>query len=158
MATLNPYLGFLDNCEEAFNFYKSVFGGEFSYLMRFKDVPAEAAMPADANESDKIMHICLPIGKSTLLMGSDWPASMGKPNVGNNISISIMTDTQQEADNIFAKLSAGGTVTMPMDKAFWGDYFGMLQDKYGLNWMISYNLNQSAVRNEEVNAMGATKG
>lgn len=152
MATLNPYLGFSDNCEEAFSFYKSVFGGEFSYLMRFKDVPADAQMSTDPNESEKIMHICLPIGKSTQLMGSDWPSSMGKPNVGSNISISIITDTQQEADDIFNKLSAGGQVTMPMVNAFWGDYFGMLTDKYGLNWMVSYNLNKSDAQTEEVDA------
>lgn len=139
MATLNPYLNFDGKCEEAFNFYKSVFGGEFLTVMRFKEVPAEYQMPA--SESEKIMHMALPIGQN-ILMGSDTPVSMGPTTVGNNVSISISTASQAEADHLFNGLSAGGQVTMPLDKAFWGDYFGMCTDKFGVQWMVSYSENQ----------------
>lgn len=140
MATLNPYLTFNDNCEEAFNFYKSVFGGDFAMVMRFKDVPAE--YQGSASEAEKIMHMALPIGQGTMLMGSDSPASMGVPKTGDNVSISISTESEAEAERLFKGLSAGGQVTMPLEKAFWGDYFGMLTDKYGFQWMVSYMSNQ----------------
>lgn len=139
MTTVNIYLTFNGNCEEAFNFYKSVFGGEFPYVGKFKDMPAEGGMkisPADAN---KIMHISLPISKETMLMGSDtdsqWAAGFVQ---GNNFSISINTDTKAEADRLFNTLSKGGKVGMPMASTFWGDYFGMLTDKFGINWMVSF--------------------
>jgi PhnB protein len=140
MAALHPYLTFNDNCEEAFNFYKSVFGGDFAMVMRFKDVPAEYQGPA--SEAEKIMHMALPIGQGTMLMGSDSPASMGVPATGDNVSISIGAESEAEADRLFKGLSAGGQVTMPLEKAFWGDYFGMLTDKYGFQWMVSYSPNQ----------------
>jgi PhnB protein len=144
MAQVNVYLNFDGNCEEAFNFYKSVFGGEFSYVGKFKDMPPSEgnamAAPADA---EKIMHIGLPISKETALMGSDvggeWAPSF---KAGNNFSISINADSKEEADRLFNGLSAGGQVTMPMNKTFWGDYFGMLTDKFGVNWMMSFNENQ----------------
>src|SRR5262245_53746048 len=137
MTMVNPYLNFTDNCEEAFKFYKSVFGGDFATVMRFKDVPAE--YQGDASEREKIMHIALPIGQGTMLMGSDTPASMGSAKPGTNFGISISTGSETEADRLFKGLSAGGQVTMPLDKAFWGDYFGMLTDKFGVPWMVSYS-------------------
>jgi PhnB protein len=140
MATINPYLNFSGNCEEAFNFYKSVFGGEFLTKMRFKEVPAEYQMAE--NEGEKIMHVALPIGQGTILMGSDRPSAMGPTTNGNNYSISINTTSEQEAAKLFQGLSAGGQVTMPLEKAFWGAYFGMLTDKFGIQWMVNYDYNQ----------------
>jgi PhnB protein len=133
-------LNFGGNCEEAFNFYKSVFGGEFLTVMRFKDVPAEYQMAA--SESEWIMHVALPIGQGTILMGSDRPAAMGPTTTGNNVYISINTESEQEATRLFNRLSAGGQVTMPLEKAFWGSYFGMFTDKFGMQWMVSYDENQ----------------
>lgn len=140
MATVNPYLNFGGNCEEAFNFYKSVFGGVFLTVMRFKEVPAEYQMAE--SESQKIMHVALPIGQGTILMGSDTPAAMGSVTSGNNYSIAIGADSEAEANKLFKGLSAGGQVTMPLDKAFWGSLFGMLTDKFGIQWMVSYDYNQ----------------
>ncbi len=137
MARLNPYLNFHGNTEEVFNFYKSVFGGEFSTVMRFKDIPAEMQGPG-ANPED-IMHISLPISRETVLMGSDWSDFMGKMNPGNNFAISVQTDSEEEAQRIFDKLSDGGNVGMPMSKTFWGAYFGMCHDKYGTSWMVDYS-------------------
>lgn len=143
MATVNAYLTFNGNCEEAFLFYKSVFGGEFPYLGRFKDMPQDNANKMDPGMGEKIMHVSLPISKETVLMGSDtggeWASSFKQ---GNNFSISITASSKEEADRLFQGLSAGGNVTMPMDKTFWGDYFGMWQDKFGINWMMSFNENQ----------------
>jgi PhnB protein len=140
MATLNPYLNFDGNCEEVFNFYKSVFGGEFATVMRYKEMPAEFQMPE--SEAQKIMHMALPIGQGSMLMGSDTPASMGPTVIGSNVSISITAASEAEATRLFNGLSAGGQVTMPLDKAFWGDYFGMLTDKFGVQWLVSYSYNQ----------------
>lgn len=143
MATVNAYLTFNGNCEEAFLFYQSVFGGEFPYLGRFKDMPQEDGNKSDPAMAEKIMHVSLPISKETCLMGSDtggeWASSFKE---GNNFSISINADTKEEADRLFNGLSAGGKVTMPMDQTFWGDYFGMWTDKFGINWMMSWNENQ----------------
>jgi len=138
MATLNPYLNFNGNTEEAFNFYKSVFGGEFITLQRFKDTPeAERVPPADR---DKIMHVSLPIGKGNILMGTDAVESMGhKLTVGNNFSLSLSAESEKESDKIFNGLSAGGKVEVPMSKMFWGAYFGMFTDKFGIKWMINYD-------------------
>jgi len=141
MPAVNVYLNFNGNCEEAFNFYKSVFGGEFSYLGRFKDMPAqEGAAPMDDDMANRIMHVSLPVGKETTLMGSDtggeWATHFKQ---GNNFSISINADNKEEADKLFAGLSADGQVTMPLADVFWGDYFGMFTDKFGINWMISFN-------------------
>ena len=145
MKAINPYLNFNGNCEEAFNFYKSVFGGEFAMLMRFKDIPAEE-MDADHqmpdSEGQKIMHVSLPVGQSTILMGSDVPSVMGMVQNGSNFAIAISTDSEAETDEIFNGLSAGGQVTMPLDKVFWGSYFGMLTDKFGIQWMVSYDYPQ----------------
>ena len=138
MATLNTYLNFNGNTEEAFNFYKSVFGGQFITLQRFKDTPeADRVAPAD---KDKIMHISLPIGKGNILMATDAVESMGhKLTVGNNFSLSLSAESEKEADKIFNGLSAGGKIDVPMSKMFWGAYFGMFTDKFGIKWMINYD-------------------
>ena len=141
MAALNTYLNFLGNTEEAFNFYKSVFGGEFAMLQRFKDTPEAGKL--SASDQDKIMHIALPVGKESVLMATDALESMGhKLSVGNNFSISVSTESKEEADKFFNGLSAGGQVTVPLEKAFWGAYFGMLTDKFGIQWMVSYDANR----------------
>ncbi|RYE25557.1 MAG: VOC family protein [Sphingobacteriales bacterium] len=137
MSTINPYLFFQGNCQEAFDFYKSVFGGEFAMTMRNKDVPAGVPNPGE-NEPEEIMHISLPIGKA-MLMGSDEPVPMREPGKFNKFSISFDADSRDEADKIFNALSAGGQAFMPMTDSFWGSYFGMLQDKFGVNWMVSYD-------------------
>ncbi|GAB3900378.1 VOC family protein [Larkinella knui] len=140
MATINPYLNFKGNTEEAFNFYKSVFGGEFIMVQRFKDTPEGERVSAE--EGDKIMHISLPIGKGNILMGTDALESMGhKLTAGNNFQLSIGTDSQQEADAIFNALSAGGQVEVPLGRMFWGAYFGMFTDKFGITWMVSFDEN-----------------
>ena len=141
MTTVNVYLNFNGNCEEAFNFYKSVFGGEFPYIGRFKDMPAQEGMPELPTEmDDKIMHVSLPISKETMLMGSDTGGEWAPQFVqGNNFSISINAGSKDDADRFFNELSKGGNISMPMNNTFWGDYFGMFADKFGVNWMVSYN-------------------
>ncbi|MEX0779320.1 MAG: VOC family protein [Balneolales bacterium] len=144
MAALNPYLNFNGNAEEAFNLYRSVFGGEFLTLMRFKDAPEGDKISDD--DQDKIMHISLPIGKGNVLMGSDALESMGqKVIVGNNNYISIDVDTREEADKFFNGLSDGGKVEMAMEETFWGSYFGSFADKFGVCWMVSYELEKEKV-------------
>ena len=138
MATINPYLNFLGNTEEAFNFYKSVFGGEFAMLQRFKDSPESDKVPA--NEKDMIMHIALPIGKANVLMATDALESMGhKLTMGDNISLSVSADSKEEADQLFNGLSAEGIIQMPLQDMFWGSYFGMCKDKFGIQWMMSFD-------------------
>ncbi|HEX8638773.1 MAG TPA: VOC family protein [Pyrinomonadaceae bacterium] len=143
MATINPYLNFNGNTEEAFVFYKSIFGGEFAAVMRFGDMPDFEGcdgMTVAENELDKIMHIALPIGKSSILMATDSLESMGhRLNPENNFSISISADSREEADKLFGGLAEGGKAEMPLADAFWGDYFGILEDKFGVRWMVSYN-------------------
>ncbi len=137
MPKLNSYLNFPGNAEEAFNFYKSVFGGEFSSLVRFKDMPMEGANVPEGIE-DQIMHIALPIG-SDVLMGSDAPPSMGfNVTFGNHAYISVHADSKEEADRLFHALSEGGSVEMPIADQAWGDYFGSLTDRFGVQWMVSY--------------------
>jgi PhnB protein len=140
MATVNPYLHFAGNCEEVFEFYKSIFGGEFLTLMRFKEAPPEVNFPE--SEGEKILHIALTIGQGTVLMGSDLPAAMGPTTVGDNFSISINAGSNAEATELFEGLSAGGQVTMPLGKVFWGGEFGMCADKFGIQWMVSYGESQ----------------
>ena len=138
MATINPYLNFLGNTEEAFNFYKSVFGGEFAMLQRFKDNPESDKVPE--NEKDMIMHIALPIGKANVLMATDALESMGhKLTMGDNISLSVSADSKEEADQLFNGLSAEGIIQMPLQDMFWGSYFGMCKDKFGIQWMMSFD-------------------
>ena len=142
MATVNPYLNFPGTTEEAFKFYKSVFGGEFTALQRFKDTP-EAGKVRD-NEKDKIMHIALPIGKGNILMATDALESQGwKLSVGNNFHLSIEVESKAEAEKFFRGLGAGGKVTQPLTDTFWGAYFGMVTDKYGINWMVNYTQKRS---------------
>ncbi|MBU3661500.1 MAG: VOC family protein [Flavobacteriales bacterium] len=143
MATVSTYLNFNGNCEDAFNFYKSVFGGEFTYIGRFGEMPPQEGMPPMSEaDKNKIMHVGLPIG-STNLMGSDtigeWAAFFVQ---GNNFSVNINPESKEEADKLFNGLSIGGQVTMPMAATFWGAYFGTLTDKFGINWMINLESQQ----------------
>jgi PhnB protein len=141
MATVNPYLNFNGTCETAFTFYKSVFGGEFPFVGKFKDMPPqEGVPPVSEADGEKIMHVSLPISKETTLMGSDCLDGFGGPVVaGNNFTISINAESKEEADKIFNNLSAGGKVNMPMANTFWGSYFGMFVDKFGIPWMVSFD-------------------
>jgi PhnB protein len=140
MALINPHLNFNGNAEEAFTFYKSVFGGEFAKVMRFKDL-ASADFPVAENEANKIMHIALPIGKN-ILMANDVPEILGRVNENENRSkISISAESREEADNLYNGLSVGGTIEMPISDSPWGSYFGMFRDKYGIEWMVDYDAN-----------------
>lgn len=139
MTTVNIYINFNGNCEKAFNFYRSVFGGEFLFVGRFKDIPPEQNPGFSAEEGERIMHIALPVGGETMLMGSDSEGEWAKELIpGNNFSVSVSTDSKAEADRLFQGLSEGGKVTMPMSGTFWGDYFGTFTDKFGINWMIGF--------------------
>jgi PhnB protein len=142
MARINPYINFNGNTQEAFNFYKSVFGGEFAAVMRFGESPGCDQMPIAESDKDKIMHIALPIGGDNVLMATDALESMGQTlSEGNNFSISISAESRDEADALFNGLAEDGKVEMPLADAFWGAYFGMLQDKFGIRWMINYDQN-----------------
>jgi PhnB protein len=143
MASINPYLIFNGNCEEAFLFYQSVFGGEFPYIGKFKDMPPAEGNP-ELSEADgnKIMHVTLPIGDGSVLMGSDSNSASGDVAFGQNVSLSINAKSKGEADKLFNGLSAGGTVTMPMNQTFWGAYFGMFVDKFGISWMVNFDENE----------------
>lgn len=138
MIKVNPYLNFDGNAAEAFDFYKSVFGGEFIMVMKMADAPDSDKIPA--NERNRIMHISLSIGNDTILMGSDILPSFGhKLTVGNNVYTSLHTGSREEADQVFNALSAGGVIEMPLADQFWGDYFGSFKDKFGLSWMVNYS-------------------
>lgn len=139
MTKLNPYLNFDGNCEEAFNFYKTVFGGEFTYLSRMSDIQNE-----ETSEDDKnlIMHVSLPIGND-ILMGSDVPSEMKSMfKSGNNNYISLSPNSKEEADRLFNALSDGGEVEMAMEEMFWGDYFGSFRDRFGIWWMVNYYMGE----------------
>lgn len=138
MALINPHINFNGNAEEAFTFYKSVFGGEFAKIMRFKDL-ANTEFPVAENDANKIMHIALPIGKN-VLMANDVPEFMGRTNENENRSkIAISAESKEEADKLFNGLSAGGQIEMPIGDSPWGTYFGMFRDKYGIEWMVDYD-------------------
>lgn len=139
MAKVNPCLTFNGNCEEAFNFYKSVFGTEFRYIGKWKEMPPMPGFAVPADMMEKVMHVSLPVSEETVLMGSDANTQYGSVTVGQNMSILVSAETKEEADKIFKKLSAGGRVTMPLADSFWGAYFGMLIDKYSNIWLISYD-------------------
>ncbi len=140
MASINPYIHFNGNAEEAFTFYKSVFGGEFATVVRFKDMSFEGA-PSFEKEAEKIMHIVLPIGKNSMLMGSDTPEQMGKHSeVETRSKISINAESKEEADKIFNGLSKGAQVEMPIQESPWGSYFGMLRDQFGIEWMVDFDM------------------
>ena len=138
MAQINPHINFNGNAEEAFTFYKSIFGGEFLNIMRFKDLSSPEFQVAE-NKANKIMHIALPIG-SNVLLANDVPKSMGPTNENENRSkISISAESRDEADKIFTGLSAGGTIEFPIGESPWGSYFGMFRDKYGIEWMVDFD-------------------
>lgn len=135
---INPYINFNGNAEEAFNFYKSVFGGEFVNITRFKDLDIPEN-PITEHEKEKIMHIALPIGKN-VLMGNDVPERMGRVNeLENRSKISVSAESKEEAERIFSGLTVGGSIEVPMDESPWGSYFGMFRDKYGIEWMVDFD-------------------
>ena len=138
MALINPSINFNGNAEEAFNFYKSVFGGEFATIVRLKDI-SSPEFPVAENDANKIMHIALPIGPN-ILIGNDVPEFMGRVNENENRSkISINAESREEADKLFSGLSAGGSVEVPIGDSPWGSYFAMFRDKYGIEWMVDFN-------------------
>ena len=138
MTRLNPYIHFNGNAEEAFTFYKTVFGGEFAKLLRYKDI-ASAEYPIADKDATRLMHVALAVGKDTILMGSDVLETMGRVNESDNRnSITISTDSRTEADELFYRLSKNGTVEMPMADGPFGAYFGMFSDRFGVQWMIEY--------------------
>jgi PhnB protein len=140
MATINPYINFNGNAEEAFNFYQSVFGGEFASVVRFKDLES-AEFPVPAEDANKIMRIVLPIGGNNLI-ANDVPESMGRVSENENRSkISVTAESRAEADKIFAGLTVGGTIEMPMDDSPWGTYFGMFRDRFGIEWTVEFDAN-----------------
>ena len=140
MALINPHINFNGNAEEAFTFYKSVFGGEFAKIIRFKDL-ASSEFPVAKKEENKIMHIVLPIGK-TMLMANDVPEIMGKTNENENRSkIVITAESKEEADKLFNGLSVGGQIEGPIGDSSWGSYFGCFRDKYGIEWIVEFDQN-----------------
>lgn len=140
MANLNPYLTFPGNCEEAFSFYKSVFGQEYLHFGRYSEIPSDEEMMIPEDKMNKILHIALPVGKETILMGSDsgdeWNAEVVP---GNNVSLSISTESREDADRIFDILSKEGKIIMQIGDVFWGSYYGICTDKFGVNWMVNFN-------------------
>jgi PhnB protein len=137
MAVINPHINFNGNAEEAFNFYKSVFGGEFARIIRLKDI-SSPEFPVTENEADKIMYIALPIGNN-FLIANDVPESMGRVNENENRSkISISAESREEADRIFRGLSAGGDIEAPIADSPWDSYFGMFRDKFGIEWIVDF--------------------
>ena len=139
MALINPYLHFNGNTEEAFTFYKSVFGGEFAKITRYKDISSPEFPIAD-NDANRIMHIALPIGKSNVIMASDVLERMGQVRENDNrFKISISAESREEADKLFKGLSEGGNIEMPIAETPWGSYFGMFADKFGIEWMVDFN-------------------
>ncbi|MCL2290536.1 MAG: VOC family protein [Bacteroidetes bacterium] len=141
MAKVNVYLTFNGNCEAAFNFYKSIFGGEFCYIGKWSDMPPQEGMPPLSEENrQRVMHVGLPISEETILLGCDnMKEHESYTTFGNNFSILLSANSKEEADKFFALLSEGGNVVMPMQEQFWGDYFGMCADKFGINWMVDFD-------------------
>jgi PhnB protein len=145
MQSANVYLNFNGNCAEAFEHYKKVFGTEYAMIMPFNQMPSQEGMPPmSEEEGKKIMHVTLPIGEGTLIMGSD----VGGPwaelyKVGSNFSVSVNTDSEARANELYAGLSEGGQAPMPMADTFWGAYFGMCVDKFGISWMVNFDRPQS---------------
>jgi PhnB protein len=138
MAQINPHINFNGNAEEAFTFYKSVFGGEFAKIMRFKDI-SSAEFPVADHEANKILHIALPIGRN-ILIANDVPEIMSRTNENENRSkISISAESKEEADKLFKGLSAGGQIEGPIGESPWGSYFGMFRDKYGIEWIVNFD-------------------
>lgn len=143
MATINPHVNFNGNAQEAFNFYQSVFGGTFSKVIRFRELASDA-FPIPEHEYDKIMHIALPIGQGSMLMGNDVPEFMGKTNENENRSkIVITAQSREEADRLFNGLSAGGELEGPIGDSPWGSYGGCFRDKYGIEWIVDFYADQN---------------
>ncbi len=142
MATVNTYLTFEGNCEAAFNFYKAAFAAEFKDFNRFGEMPPQEGMPPLSEEvKNRIMHVSMPVSAETILMGSDTMPGMSPAlTVGNNFSISLGVNSKEEADKLCAALSAGGKITMPLEVTFWGAYFGMWTDQFGINWMVNFDM------------------
>ena len=141
MRAINPWINFNGNAEEAFTFYKSVFGGEFAKIIRFNDI-ASAEFPVSENDANKIMYIALPIGKNNLLIANDVPEFMGRTNENENRSkIAVSAESRDEADKVFNGLSAGGDVEGPIGDGPWGTYAGMFRDKYGIEWIVEFDSN-----------------
>lgn len=139
MVTINPHINFNGNAQEAFDFYRSVFGGDFAKLIKLKDL-SSPEFPVSKVDEDKIMLIALPIGTGNFLLGNDVPEFLGRVSEEENRSkISVNTGSKEEADELFVGLSKGGTVEMPMGDSPWGSYFGMFRDKYGIEWMIEFS-------------------
>lgn len=139
MATIHPYLIFNGQCEAAFMLYKSVFGGEFQQISKFGDMPSDTEIPLSEEDANRIMHVSFPINKDFILMGSDSNSQSGEVKFGDNISISVNTESRSEAEKIFNGLAKDGIIKMPLQDTFWGAYFGMLEDKYGVQWMVNYD-------------------
>ncbi|MBX7041703.1 MAG: VOC family protein [Ignavibacteria bacterium] len=140
MARTSTYLNFPGNCEEAFNFYRSVFGGDFAgEIARYTDVPPSTEFPPlPESDMNMVIHVALPITGGHMLMGSDAPSSMGfTVTAGNNVHINLEPDTREETERLFKALSEGGKVTMKLQDMFWGAYFGSCIDKYGISWMVN---------------------
>lgn len=138
MTTINPYLHFDGNCEQAFSFYHSVFGGTLSKITRFNDFPSD--IPLTAEEGKRVLHVLLPINPTTTLIGSDQSLHFDPElKVGNNVSIAVNVPSEEEAQRLFSELSDKGTITTPLEKTFWGAWFGMFTDQFGIHWMISHD-------------------
>lgn len=140
MASLNPHLTFPGNCEEAFTFYKSVFGQEFLHLGKFSQIPSDEGSVIPEERMNKILHVALPVGQGTILMGSD-SGDEWNPTVtsGNNVSVSVTADSKEDADKIFEALASDGKIIMQIGDVFWGSYYGICTDRYGINWMVSFS-------------------
>lgn len=141
MAKINPHILFKGNTEEAFQFYKSVFGGDFAMITRMKDLPNDPNNPVSENESNKIMNIALPIGKSNILMGSDVAEQFMDHELvtGNRYTIAISAESKEEAEKIYNGLSVDGFIEIPLSESPWGSFFGMFTDKFGIQWMIDFD-------------------
>lgn len=155
MITINPYLTFNGNCEDAFHFYRSVFGGDFTHISRFKDMPKDSNSPLPEAEKENILHIALPINPKCTIMGCDSSETFGRATVqGNNFSISVNTDSIDEINRIYYELSEDGKIKMPLEKTFWGAYFGMFTDKFGIHWMVNCETEES----DELNKLNGKEG
>lgn len=144
MTSVNVYLTFNGNCREAFEFYASAFQKELGEISTFGEMPPQEGQQMPEEHKDRIMHVSLPISDETMIMGSDTGGEWSHDfKTGNNFSLSISTDSQAEADRLFAAISDQGNVTMPLAPTFWGDYFGMCIDKFGISWMVSFNQGQA---------------
>ena len=136
MTVINPYLTFDGNCEEAFGFYQSIFGGEFVDLTRYSEAPPD--MPSSPDDADKLMHVSIPLGDGQVLMGSDRPSMMGAGTFGDSVAVSINPDSSEEGRRVFDGLADGGKVVMPYERQFWGADYGLCTDRYGIHWMVNY--------------------